>query len=389
MNAITQLISLALLVLQTTGFKSLSSKKLNVGNYRKGNSIIFASEDGISDSIMELQKCLKREYSSFFAPLESKFYTKDVEFIDPLNTLKGIDKYQANVDMLAGRTMLGSALFKDASIVLHKIEMQGNRNLQTRWTLQVTFKALPWQPRAKFTGVSKYTLNDKGIVTKQEDFWDSINLFGGDYKKVGKPAAIGDFLSQVQKTDGAEMSAPELPFELLRRGNNYEVRRYPPTLNIETVYEKRPEGYDRLGSYAGGSNEAGKRLKFFAPTLMKINDKEGERRKFMTWPMAFAMPGTTLPEIKTVLPPPTIGKVKLIQKPGVVVAVTRFEAAATEPIARGYTNQLLSFVRADGMVPSDVYDNGQVIVAQYDALFSLNKRRNEVWVVLKEHPWMS
>jgi hypothetical protein len=68
---------------------------------------------------------------------------------------------------------------------------------------------------------------------------------------VGLGAALSDFLSQLKREDGAEMSAPELPYQLLRRSPLYEVRRYPATVNIETPYAQRPEGYDRLGSYAG------------------------------------------------------------------------------------------------------------------------------------------
>lgn len=35
----------------------------------------------------------------------------------------------------------------------------------------------------------------------------------------------------------------------------YEVRRYPAFGAVETSYETRPEGYDRLGTYVGGWNE--------------------------------------------------------------------------------------------------------------------------------------
>lgn len=159
----------------------------------------------------ELEKVLRKEYGSFFSPMFKQYYSNNVEFIDPLNTLVGIDKYQQNVDMLAGRTTLGNLLFKDATISLHDIEVLSRNKLQTRWTLQVTVKSLPWQPRPRFTGISVYTLNDNGIITKQEDYWDSINLANGKYNKVSFVEALGDFLGQIQKESGAEMSAPELP----------------------------------------------------------------------------------------------------------------------------------------------------------------------------------
>lgn len=158
----------------------------------------------------EIQRVLLREYTSFFSPMERNYYASDVEFTDPLNSFKGIDKYQANVDMLAGRTTLGRILFEDASIVLHNFEVLPNMRLLTRWTLQVTSK-LPWKPRAKFTGVSIYTFNSENKIAKQEDFWDSINLINGQYRTVGPQEGLLDFTAQLKREDGAAMSAPELP----------------------------------------------------------------------------------------------------------------------------------------------------------------------------------
>ncbi|CAN0464652.1 unnamed protein product, partial [Scytosiphon promiscuus] len=52
---------------------------------------------------------------------------------------------------------------------------------RTRWTLTVCFKALPWQPVPRFTGISEYTVDDQARVIKQVDYWDSINLVGGEW----------------------------------------------------------------------------------------------------------------------------------------------------------------------------------------------------------------
>ena len=59
------------------------------------------------------------------------------------------------------------------------------------------------------------------------------------------------------------------------------------------------------------------------------------------------------------LPDPTIPRVTLKIQEGFVVAVTRFELAATEPIVRGFTGQLLGDIQADGMtaVASSVAGN--------------------------------
>lgn len=339
----------------------------------------------------ELEKTLKREYASFFDPMVKEFYSPNVEFIDPLNKFAGIDKYQGNVDLLAGRTGLGGFLFKDASINLHNIEQLNDNQIQTRWTLQVTVKFLPWTPRPRFSGVSIYTLDRNGIVQKQEDYWDSINLKEGKYEVVDFKTGLFDFIAQIKQESSAEMSAPELPYELLRRAERYEIRRYPATLNIQTKYDQRPEGYDRLGSYAGGSNVDAKRLTFFSPTLMRITgEKEKGRKKLMTWPMKFIMPGGDPTELDSkILPESTITSIKFINADERVVAVTRFSVAATEPVVRGYTKQLINDVKRDGLTvdPAAEGDDGDCIVGQFDALFSLNKRRNEVWVDINDHPW--
>jgi hypothetical protein len=334
----------------------------------------------------ELERCLYKEYTSFFTTLDESFYLKDVGFLDPITKFTGIDKYKNNIDMIAGRTSLGKILFEDASIVLHNIEQTGKLEIQTRWTLQVTFKAFPWKPRPKFTGISVYTLTADGKVARQDDYWDSINLKGGKYSAVGIANGLKDLANQLKQEASAEMSAPEMPYELLRRAARYEVRRYPSSLVAETVYDQRPEGYDRLGSYAGGSNVGDKKVQYFSPTLMRIKDIEGTRTKIMSWPLQYSFPGKALPDISTI-PEPTIPRVKISERPGLVVAVTRFELAATEPVVRGFTGQLLGDVKEDGMIATAECQTGDCIVGQFDAIFSLNKRRNEVWVELEEHLW--
>lgn len=336
---------------------------------------------GVTD---KTRKSIAREYSSFFSPMERSIYAPDVTFVDPLTSFAGIDNYQKNVDLLGGRTFLGSLLFSDASIVLHRFEEPAPNKLLTRWTLQMTVKILPWAPRAKFTGVSIYTIDEtKGQIVKQEDYWDSVNLNNGEYSKQSFQAGLADFLGQLKQETSAELAAPELPYELLRRGKRYEVRRYPKTTVVQTRYEQRPEGYDRLGSYVGGSNVLSKKLDFFSPTLMRISDnpESGKRDKVMEWPLNYCMPGSTLSTKLSDFPASTVPQLVLNEKEDFIVGVTRFDLAATEPVVKGYTKQLIGDLKADGLVPTSKSMN-ELIIAQFDALFSLNKRRNEVWVEL-------
>jgi hypothetical protein len=46
----------------------------------------------------------------------------------------------------------------------------------------------------------------------------------------------------------------------------------------------------------------------------------------------------------------------------------------------------MELIKADGLVPTEASEK-EYQVAQFDAIFSIGARRNEVWAVLKEHPW--
>jgi len=201
---------------------------------------------------------------SFFDPMRTEYYAKDVTFDDPLNDLSGVAAYQSNVDMLGARTLFGSVLFEDSSIVLHSIEggevkEDGSiSDITTRWTLRFTFKILPWAPTARFTGISVYNVVPGGpegvLVKKQTDYWDSINMIeGGTYQPMSKGVAISDFLDQL-KPGGfqAQGAAPEVPYQLLRRGNGYEVRQYPSYSAVKLPYGRRDEGFGALGAFTKG-----------------------------------------------------------------------------------------------------------------------------------------
>lgn len=330
-----------------------------------------------------LKQCLQREYTSFFTPMETEFYDPSVTFSDPMITISGVDSYKSNVDLLSGRTAFGKFMFRDASIILHRIEDLGPNKLRTRWTLRLTVKVLPWQPTARFTGVSDYTVNAAGKVIRQDDYWDSINLADGQYSPRGVIEGVTDFVNQL-KPDGGKSSdlGRELPYTLLRRGGTYDVRRYPRARVVSTVYETRPEGFDRLGSYGSGSNVAGSRVQPLAPSLVVA----GETVKTMMWPLSYAMEGETLDD--SAIPEPSFDAVTLGTMDYDTVAVITFSEAATKDAVQTYHDRLVNACRSDGLEPYPAASaGGDVIFAQYDAIFSLSERRNEVWLPLTSHDW--
>lgn len=275
----TAVLLLALLASMAQGFlpAATTTRSSRPSIYPLASTTSSSSTDisKVQASVIDLKKVLEREYISFFDPMERDWYAPSVSFEDPMTALAGVDAYQTNVDMLASRTLMGKFLFADAGIVLHSVtggdvqqSAQGKvqiSNIITRWTLRVTAKVLPWSPTARFSGISVYDVvvgGPKGVMVEhQTDYWDSINIQNGkadsssdaQYQKVDTKIAINDFLSQLKPENAIAPSAgPELPYQLLRRGNGYEVRRYPSYVAVKIPYERRDEAFSNLGSFAQG-----------------------------------------------------------------------------------------------------------------------------------------
>ena len=334
------------------------------------NTEAFAAAAAKADKKAALMEGLQREYSSFFQPMEDELYNPSVSFADPLITLNGLDAYRNNVNMLAGKTLLGQTCFSDCGLVMHNCTETADGGLQTRWTLQFRFKLLPWKPLAQFTGVSRYTLDADCRVLAQKDYWDSINLrAGGDYEPTSQLAALSDLLSQLAPNGGnaaQQASTKELPYVLLRRTAprdglpGYEVRRYPQHVSVATEYLKRIDAFGTLGAYTNGANEAGQELLPYVPSLMSVpyderspeqvkddslDLKPPEESKTMRWPMA-------VPALTDPTPPKPSGRldgfVSLDLQPTRTVAVLAFAEPTTEPVVRGFHSLLSKLINDDG-----------------------------------------
>ena len=357
----------------------------------------------------ELMAGLRREYGSFFQPMEDNLYNPAVTFEDPLIALSGVDAYKNNVNMLAGKTLMGMLCFSDCGLNMHNLTETADGGLESRWTLQFRFKLLPWQPVARFTGVSRYTLDDSCRVLRQQDYWDSINLNRGKYAPVEKSEALKDLLGQLAPGgvgSAQQSSDKELPYELLRRAKprgglpGYEVRRYPQHVSVATEYYRRIEAFGTLGAYTNGANEASLELKAYVPSLVSVpydkrtlsqinNDaldlKPPEVTKTMRWPLA-------VPAMKEPAPPKPTGRLEgfaeLNLMPSRTVAVLAFADPTTEPNVRGFHGLLESYLKEDGLKPAEGEQEEQFRLAQFDALNSLGARRSEIWIDLADdNPW--
>ncbi len=309
------------------------------------SSISSSNTSSLPSKITQLKKILSKEYITFFNPMYTSYYSPTVTFTDPMTTLSGVQSYQNNVDMLASRTLLGSFLFTDASISLHSVTggeiIQNDKDVViediiTRWTLRMTLSILPWKPTARFTGISVYKViptttssddNNNGVsIINQIDYWDSINIkpfSNGQYQKVDKSIAVNDFLNQL-KPNGftAQSAAPELPYQLLRRGDGYEVRYYPSYKGVKLPYTRRDEGFGSLGAFTKGMNP-------LSPALMDVQ-KDDVSDKYMMWPLVYAKPGER--EEDVVVPDDALEKagngqwrtIRIVDVPSKVVAVREF-----------------------------------------------------------------
>jgi Uncharacterized conserved protein (DUF2358)/SOUL heme-binding protein len=364
-------------------------------SFLSASTLDSAQIERTTQAVDKLKKVLNREYVSFFDPMQKEYYSQGVSFDDPMTSLSGVDAYQNNVDMLASRTLMGKFLFQDGGIVLHSItggEVQPDGSISdiiTRWTLRVTVKVLPWQPTARFSGISVYEVSPGGsegvLVDHQTDYWDSINIQqGGDYTKVDKGIAIKDFLDQLKPDNGnAAAAGVEMPYQLLRRGKDYEVRRYP-AYNAATIpYDRRDEGYDLLATITKG-------IEPLTPAIMEVPDDNSQ--KTMSWPLNFAPPGQTNPpaipqSVTETARQPMWKDCELGTVDSKVIAVGSFADASVAPVVRKADAKLRAALRRDGISVPDKSDS--VKFAQYDAIFTLGKRRGEVWIELEDgtHPW--
>ena len=120
-----------------------------------------------------------------------------------------------------------------------------------------------------------------------------------------------------------------------------------------------------------------------SPAVMTI---PSNGKKSMRFPLNFAMPGEDCP------PPPKSsedsgGSCTVVSFPERVVAVRTFSGASVEAAVRQTDRELRNLCTTHGLRISE--DSRDVLCfAQYDAIFSMGKRRTEVWVDLADnHPW--
>lgn len=157
-------------------------------------------------------------------------------------------------------------------------------------------------------------------------------------------------------------------FQTLVTGEGYSIRLYDTHFVVRTAYSRRDEGFDTLGSYLDGNNEASVRIPAPQPVVMTY------------LPGGSKIMQLFVPTPKEGMPPlPLAPGVSLEVAGGQALAVTEFTGYATKEAAARARESLTAALAKDGLsVSDDVF-----LIAQYGPLFSLSTRVNELLVPVK------
>jgi hypothetical protein len=179
---------------------------------------------------------------------------------------------------------------------------------------------------------------------------------------------------------GGRRSVPEVPYETLERFDGVELRRYPPSVVVETTAPDERVAFRRLARYIDGENEASEDVAMTAPVASRSTGTDVA----MTAPvrtrgdetgvtMAFYLPETYEPESA---PVPIDPGVDLVVEPERTVAARQFSWFATGGRVQRMHDELL-----DALEVRDVEPVGEPALHRYDPPWTLPfARRNEVTV---------
>jgi hypothetical protein len=178
----------------------------------------------------------------------------------------------------------------------------------------------------------------------------------------------------------------QVPYTVVARLDEVELRRYPPTLTVETTAPADGEAFRRLFRYISGANDGGTEVAMTAPVAVESGSTvpmtapvavtgrgssgagDGDEVR-----MAFYLPASY--DLETA-PRPTDDSVELVAVPERTLAVRRFSGWPTGGRVDRETERLLATLET-----ASVDVAGEPFFLGYDAPWTLPVlRRNEVAV---------
>jgi hypothetical protein len=192
---------------------------------------------------------------------------------------------------------------------------------------------------------------------------------------------------------GGAMANEEPRYEVIKKDNDFEVRRYQPMIIAEvlvtgTLSEASNKGFRQIADFIFGNNEdpvkkQSEKIAMTAPVTMEADTSskiamiapvtmEGTGG---AWKMAFVMPSKFTMDT---LPKPKNTNIIIKQIPSQQLAVVTFSGWVDEEKLAAQTTRLNEWIAKNGLKSS-----GSVQLSRYNPLWTLPFwRRNEVWVKL-------
>ncbi|XP_050375387.1 uncharacterized protein LOC126792915 [Argentina anserina] len=260
-------------------------------------------------------------------------YDERVKFRDPITKHDSITGYLLNIAFL--KTVF------TPKFQLHWAKQSGPYEITTRWTMVMKFIPLPWKPELFFTGTSVMGINpETGKFCSHVDFWDSIR--NNDYFSVeGLLDVIKQILLRIYKTP--DLETPK--YEILKRTENYEVRKYSPFIVVEGNVDKLSgsAGFNDVTGYIFGKNSKMEKIPMTTPVFTEASDAE-----FSKVCIKVCLP---LDKDLSSLPDPNADTISLkIMEEG-IAAVIKFSEKPTEDVVREKEKLLRASLIRDGLKP--------------------------------------
>lgn len=161
------------------------------------------------------------------------------------------------------------------------------------------------------------------------------------------------------------MALEQPEYEVIAQTDEFEIRRYEPYIVAEVDVPNGNSGFRKLAGYIFGGNEQKEKMSMTAP----VESRESAETGIYTY--SFVMERKY--SLDT-LPRPEDDAIRLLKRPGRVVAVRRFSGRWTDRNFHRHRDALLQALEAANISPS-----GPAEQARYNSPFTPSfLRRNEV-----------
>ena len=159
------------------------------------------------------------------------------------------------------------------------------------------------------------------------------------------------------------MAVEEVGFEIIKKNDVYEIRKYSDRLVIETATSNQNSGFRKLFNYISGNNQTKEKINMTAP-VTQVKKNEGMTMQFYL-PSKFNLDSA---------PTPSNSEVKLLSVKGGFYAVIKYSGRSSD---KNFIKH--KYILEEQLKKNNVLILGPPIKASYSSPFTLPMlKRNEV-----------